>query len=91
MPPGRVDVESLPPESALLVAMTRLEGKLDTALATLVPTLDAQSKELSDHEARLRALEARQTVTPIGLWTTVVGVVTVAGALLAIAERFTLN
>lgn len=73
---------------ASLIVLTRLEAKVDVALATQGADLAAQKSDLADHEARLRAIELRPTVTPAGLWTVVLGVVTAAAALLGITDRF---
>lgn len=57
------------PLDAVLVTLGRMEVKLDRALTTN-----------DDHEARIRALESRSTVSPRTLWATVSG-----GAGLALA------
>lgn len=58
-------------EQQLLVAVTRLEAKIDTLLI-----------QQSDHENRLRALEAKSTVSPKQLWTTLVSAISVLVPLL---------
>lgn len=58
-------------EADLLIAFTRLEGKVDVALAQHGADLAVHGRELSDHETRLRALENTPTVSPRALWTTV--------------------
>lgn len=72
------------PVTALLVAFTRLEAKVDVALGDHAARLDSQARDVADHETRLRAIEARPTVTPTGLWTTVLGVLTAAGVLVTL-------
>lgn len=58
-------------ETDLLIAFTRLEGKVDVALAQHGADIAVQGKEIQDHEARIRALESTPTVSPRALWTTV--------------------
>jgi hypothetical protein len=88
MPPEPTD-----PSTALLVAFTRLEAKVDVALGDHANRLESQGRDLADHENRLRAIEARPvieekrvrdlelrpTVTPAGLWSAVLGAATVVG------------
>lgn len=97
---------------ALLIAVTRLEAKLDVALVEHRSQLDSHGKEIGDHEARLRAVEARPvvdenrlraieqrpvieearvrtieqkaTVTPLGLWSAVLGALGAAGVVVTI-------
>lgn len=59
-------------ETDLLIAFTRLEGKVDVALAQHGADLAVHGRELKDHEDRLRRLELTPTVTPRTLWTVVV-------------------
>lgn len=59
--PVTPDGSETPMEAQLLVAVTRLETKIDALLA-----------QSSDHEARLRALESKPTISPRQLWTTIV-------------------
>ncbi|WGH21095.1 membrane protein [Arthrobacter phage Cassia] len=58
-------------ETDLLIAFTRLEGKVDVALAQHGADIAVHGKEIQDHEARLRTLESTPTVSPRTLWTTV--------------------
>ncbi|URQ05010.1 membrane protein [Arthrobacter phage Iter] len=58
-------------ETDLLIAFTRLEGKVDVALAQHGADIAVHGKEIQDHEARIRALESTPTVSPRTLWTTV--------------------
>lgn len=60
------------PETSLLIAFTRLEGKVDVALAQHGADLKAHAADLADHEDRLRKLEANPTVSPKQLWAVVV-------------------
>lgn len=48
-------------EAALLIAFTRMEAKVDVALAQHGADLKAHADDLTDHETRLRNLEARPT------------------------------
>lgn len=52
----------------LLIALTRLEAKVDVVLAQHGADLRAHGQDLADHEARLRTLEATPTVSPKTLW-----------------------
>lgn len=72
-------------ETDLLIAFTRLEGKVDVALAQHGADLALHGRELKDHEDRLRRLELTPTVTPRTLWTVIAsaaGLVLAAGPLL---------
>lgn len=64
-------------EVAVLVALARLEGKLDTALAQHGARLDEHATAVTDHELRLRTLEATSTVSPRQLWITLASAVAV--------------
>lgn len=56
-------------ETDLLIAFTRLEGKVDVALAQHGADLAVHGREIKDHETRLRVLENTPTVSPRTLWT----------------------
>lgn len=56
----------------LLIAFTRLEGKVDVALAQHGADIAMHGREIKDHEDRLRRLELTPTVAPRTLWTVVV-------------------
>lgn len=58
-------------ETDLLIAFTRLEGKVDVALVQHGAELAAHTGELKDHEDRIRRLELTPTVGPKALWTAV--------------------
>lgn len=79
-------------DSSLLLAFTRLEGKVDVALSQHGGRLDTVDKLLTqhiaataatrtDHEARIRNLEATPTVSPKGLWTAIVSAIAAGGGL----------
>lgn len=70
----------LPQEAAVLVALARLEGKVDAALAQHGQRLDDTQSDVHDHEKRLRELEGRSTVSPRQLWATTASVVLVIAA-----------
>ena len=55
----------------MLVAIARLEGKVDVVLARHDVRLSAVERESADHDGRIRALEARPTVSPRALWAAV--------------------
>lgn len=59
-------------EAALLIAFTRMEAKVDVALAQHGADIKAQGTQVVDHEARIRKLELTPTVSPRVLWTSVV-------------------
>lgn len=75
-------------EAAVLVALARLEGKLDTALAQHGTRLDEAVRSTVDHEKRLRELEAQPVVSPRQLWSVVSSVVLVVAAASPILTRF---
>lgn len=88
------------PETALLVAFAKLEGKVDLTLAELIilKTTDAdhesrlrviESKPIPDVDTqkRLRELEERRTISPAQLWAGLIGVVSVVGVGFAIANQ----
>lgn len=55
----------------LLIALTRLEGKIDLILAQHSSDIGAHRERLDDHERRIRTIEGTPTVTPAKLWTAV--------------------
>jgi hypothetical protein len=59
----------------------RLEAKVDVALAQHGARLDNHTADLADHEARLREVEQRKTVSPWQLWLAVTGGVGTLAAL----------
>lgn len=60
LPPSpHVEVVSSTDSTALLIAVTRLEAKIDVALAQQRAKIDAHDSDLVDHEARIRAVEGR--------------------------------
>lgn len=69
-------------DTELLIAFTRLEGKVDVALAQHGADIAMHGRDISDHETRLRALENTSTVSPRTLWTVVASA---AGLVLAAA------
>ncbi|WIC90172.1 membrane protein [Arthrobacter phage VroomVroom] len=72
--------------AALLVGLTRLEAKVDVALAQHGADIQNHKTSITDHEARLRVLEAKPTVSPRVLWTVVssgVALILAAGPVLA--------
>lgn len=72
----------------LLIALTRLEAKVDVVLAQHGADLRAHGQDLADHEARLRVIEQKPTVSPRVLWTVTASAITlicaVVGTLFAI-------
>lgn len=77
---------SVSTDTPVLVAIARLEGKLDANLARVEGKVDGQATDLADHEARMRVQEARRTVSPGQLWAGLVGVLGVGVATLTIVN-----
>lgn len=72
--------------AALLVGLTRLEAKVDVALAQHGADIQNHKTQINDHEARIRVIEARSTVSPRVLWTVVssgVALILAAGPVIA--------
>ena len=67
--------------SSVQVTLIRLEAKVDVALTKQSATLETHTSDLADHETRLRAVEAKPTVSPRQLWSTVCAGVGVLAAL----------
>lgn len=84
--------QEIPPtastEASLLIAFTRMEAKVDVALAQHASDLKNQGANITDHEARLRTLETTPTVSPRVLWTTVASALGLMFAAYPIFERF---
>lgn len=51
-------------QSQMLVALTRMEAKMDVGFAQVVADNKRHSQELIDHEGRLRSLEGAPAVPP---------------------------
>lgn len=88
--------------SEVLVAIARLDGKLDLALAETaalkaadadhevrIRTIEAKPVPDEGTEARLRALEDRKAVTPGQLWLGLIGVTGLIATALTIANQWT--
>lgn len=67
-------------EESTAVALARMETKLDLVIGQ-------HSTQLSDHETRLRVVEDRRTVSPTGLLSAAVGIITVLGGGLALLQN----
>lgn len=67
-------------DPALLVAIARLETKVDVALSD-------HGRQIRDHEDRLRNVESKSTVSPRALWTAVTSGAGAVLAALAILEK----
>jgi hypothetical protein len=74
-------------ETDLLIAFTRLEGKVDVALAQHGADIAVHGREIKDHETRLRALENTPTVSPRTLWTVVASAAGLVLAAMPVLER----
>ena len=75
------DTDSVP------VMLARLEGKVDVALAQQGAKLDGHAAEIADHESRLRAVEAKPTVSPRTLWTVIGSVIAAFATISPLLER----
>lgn len=73
--------------SQMLVALTRMEAKMDVGFAQVVADNKKHSEELTDHEARIRTLEQTPTVSPRTLWTTITAGGGLVVAIMSIVEK----
>ncbi|UJQ87158.1 tail needle protein [Arthrobacter phage BaileyBlu] len=75
-------------ESAqMLVALTRMEAKMDVGFARIGAVTDKHAASIDDHEERIRTLEQKPTVSPRTLWTTITAGGGLLVALMTIAEK----
>lgn len=79
MPPEQQVTVTVSPEDAPSWAV-RLEAKVDIALAQHKQQLEDHAGDLNDHEDRIRKLEAKPTVSPSQLWTSVLSGLTAISA-----------
>ena len=63
----------------LIVAITRIETKVDMAL-------DQHGKKLEDHEGRIRSVEARPTFAPWKIWSALLGAIAATGTIVGIIK-----
>ncbi|AWY06654.1 tail needle protein [Microbacterium phage Zeta1847] len=68
----------------VVAAIARLEGKVDVALALHGADLRELRHDRDDHEVRIRAQEARKTVSPRDLWVGLGGAAATGAALASI-------
>ncbi|MEU8655266.1 hypothetical protein [Actinoplanes philippinensis] len=73
--------------AAVLIALARLEGKVDAALARQAAQVDEHDRRLADVEVRLRAIEATPTVSPRAMWTALGTLSAIVAALTPIISR----
>lgn len=73
--------------ASVLIALARLEGKVDAALATQGAQLAEHGRRLDDHEPRIRAVENRPTVTPTAMWTALGTLAAIVAALTPFLSR----
>ena len=73
-----------PTDADLRLDFARLEGKVDVVITRHDIRIEALEAKADDHEQRLRLQEAREFVTPKGLWATVIGSSAVIGGLIAL-------
>lgn len=89
-------------DSAILVAIARIEGKIDLTLAeiaalktadadheTRIRTIELQPVPDEKTAARLVALEAKRTVSPGQLWAGLVSVVGLIGIVIGVINQTT--
>lgn len=62
----------------------RMEAKIDVALTQHTARLDNHAQDIADHEARLREVEQRKTVSPWQLWLAISGGIGALGAVIAV-------
>lgn len=81
MPDTNVKIEQAAPDQMdLRILLARFETKLDLVLGQ-------HDSRLIDHEARVRTLEDRKTVTPMGLLASSATVVALMGGTFTILDR----
>jgi len=94
----------MPPEGSnteVLVAIAKLDGKLDLALAETaalkntdadhelrIRTVEARPVPDEETDKRIKVLEERRTVSPAQLWTGLVGVLGLVVLVMTIAEKW---
>lgn len=94
----------MPPEGSnteVLVAIAKLDGKLDLALAETaalkntdadhelrIRSVESRPVPDEDTDKRIKALEDRRTVSPAQLWTGLVSVLGLVAIVLGIAEKW---
>lgn len=80
-----------PPEeggaASVLIALARLEGKVDAAIALQAAKLDEHGRRLDDFEGRLRTQESTPTVTPRAMWTALGTLAAIVAALTPFLSR----
>ena len=87
----------------VLVAIAKLDGKLDLALAEIsalkandadhevrIRTIEAQSVPDAGTDERLKTLEARRTVSPTQLWFGLIGALGLTLTIMQITEKWSL-
>lgn len=81
----------IPPEeggsTSVLIALARLEGKVDAALALQAAKLDEHGRRLDDFESRLRSQESTPSVTPRAMWSALGVLAAIVGALTPVIAR----
>lgn len=82
-------------EGKLDTGMAKLEGALNTLTqavesgnAARVAEAANLRKDVDDHETRIRTLEDRRTITPLGLWSVVLGAIAAVAAIAGIINAF---
>lgn len=73
-----------PNDTDLRLDFARLEGKVDMVITRHDIRIEQLESVAEDHEMRLRAQEAREYVTPKGLWSVVAGVGALVGVIVVI-------
>ena len=74
-------------DAGVAVTLARMEAKIDVVLAQHEAKIEQHSDNLQDHEERLRALEAKPTVSPRVLWTTVASIIAAVATVAPLLSR----
>lgn len=69
-------------ETDLRVDFARLEGKVDVVITRHDVRIESLEDRSSDHEERIRVIEAIDYVTPKGLWAVAIGAVAAAAGVI---------
>lgn len=80
--PGELETRS--DSDSIGVQLARMEAKFDVAMATFITRMDSFSKDVNDHEARVRVLETRPYIRPAVMWTLIGIIVSIVGAEIAL-------
>lgn len=71
-------------ETEIRVILARLEGKLDSNMASQTVDIETLKRNDTDKELRLRTQEQKHTVSPGQLWTGILGAIAGASGVAAL-------